>query len=292
MKLNPGFNPTGEFVVWRGTLGQSAHNLITTLGKDSLVNSMVTNEGSDWLYVAVGMGTTTPGSSDTALVNEIHRELVTARWNPISGQARLLSVMGPYYGNGHWGEIGIFDVAASRSIVSSCEGVTDWSSDGTLTSEATQVMEGLRSLRTQMESGDLLPFWWIPGTPSFTNLGFGTADVFQFWYRTSHDTGELTVRLGLSASNYFQWLWTPGTVDAWALFTGQFATASQVGTPTYEIAYFRLSHTTHVATYYEYIDWLSIFQKEGDLMARATLDFEKAWNEVINVYHTIQYLPE
>jgi hypothetical protein len=277
-----------------GLLGQSVRNLITSLGRDSLVNGMVNNEGSDWLYIGVGLGTTTPGSSDTALADEIYREVISARWNPTTGQVRLLCMLGPYYGNGHWKEIGIFDEAATRYLVSSCEGTAGWTSDGVLTSETTIVMEGLASLRAQMSTGKVKAF----SGPTTWDYGLllGTIDIFQFWYRTTMNTGALTVRLGKDSSNYYYWSWNPGTIDSWAHFSGQLGTASQTGTPTPPWAsnaiYFYLGHSAIGSVYYEYLDWLSFFHPAGDLMARATLDFEKDWNEVINVYYTLQYTPE
>ncbi len=283
---------SGMFNIQRGALGMSVNNLITTIGRDSLVNSVLTDEGPAWLYVGIGVGTATPGSSDTALGDEIHRELISARWSPSSGQVKLLSVIGPYYGNGHWREIGIFDTPEVRSILSSCEGTAYWTSDGTLTSEATMVQEGLKSLRAQMLTGDLIPFGLNTNDAAdlgFENQTFGTADIFQFLYRTSADTGALTVRVGMSSASYFQWTWDPGTVDAWALFSQTFASATQVGTPSYQLNYFRLSHSSVAATYYEYLDRLSVFQKDGSLMVHAALDFQKDWNEVINAYYILRF---
>jgi len=270
-----------------------AENIITNNGKDALINSVKDNVGPGWLYLAAGLGTTAPGSADENLYQEIHREPIVGKYSPQQGTLTMVGVFGPYVGVGNWKEVGVFDSDVQRVTVSSCEGTADWASDGTLTTNSVIVQEGQASLRTQMTAAGTIAFAYGPVS---ANPGegstWGSTDYFQFWFRRSVNTGALTIRLGPNASNYYQWSWSPGaSVDTWWQFFQQFSSASIVGMPgTGDFRYFRITHPAYGSPgYYEYIDYLTVYQDAGTLLARGTVDVSKEYNTVMNLFHTHVY---
>lgn len=280
----------GGVVTFKAVL---ASNIITEAGQESLISSIKDNVGPDWLYMAAGMGTTTPASADTALVQELCREPIVGKYIPQAGTLTMVSVFGPFVGCGDWSEVGVFDQDVQRVAISSCEGTADWSSDGTLTTNSGTVMEGQLSLRTQMGSTDLVAFELGPTASNpGSNYTWGTADHFQFWYQRNIDIGTVTVRLGANVANYYQWSWYPGaSVDTWYQFFDTLGGASEVGTPgTGNFNYFRLSHSAYgTPAYYEFIDYLTMYQDTGTLLARGTVDITKDYNTVMNLFHTQVY---
>lgn len=79
MNLNDTFKPTGELeIVVRGPDGnikeiRKAKNLVVTAGKTYLASRAVGTSASIMSHMAIGTGTATPASSDTALGTEAGR---------------------------------------------------------------------------------------------------------------------------------------------------------------------------------------------------------------------------
>lgn len=263
-----------------------ASNIITSLGRETVVNSLINNEGPDWLYVAVGAGTTAPGSSDTILYEELSRKPVAGVYSPAPGTARFLGVFTSGEGNGPWNELGIFDSAATRQWLHECDTISGWTSDGTLVSETSIVQQGAASIQCQMTSTGDMPY--TTGSLNYGTVSWGTADYLQFWHRTEVDIGVGTVRLGDDSANYYQWTWEPGTVNAWAHFHKTLGEASTAGTPTTALEYFRLTHSAMGTAFNQYLDGISLFQEGGVLVARGTVDATKSFNTVRNVYYSIK----
>jgi hypothetical protein len=276
----------GDFEIRGGGKVTRADNLITAEGRDSLLNALINNDPPGWTYLAVGLGTSAPGSAQTTLDNEIFRDRISGGWIPQDGTARLVTVINAYCANGPWGEVGIFSAAENRTVLNPCEGTAGWSSNGVLTQETGTVHWGQASLRTQMTPAGTLAFLIDSGGPMGT--AHGTADYLQFWYRTTDvSVGTLTVRWGDDASNYYQWDWAvPDT--GWNLFATQVASGSQVGTPGTVNDYFRITHGSVGSAFYEYLDHISVYGTVGTMMTRGTVSHEKDWNTVTNVYYSIK----
>ena len=129
------------------TLGEiQFSNIITEEGKDFIVNALRQDILNGWTYMAAGLGTTTPGSSDTALEHEIDRQPISGKYTPQAGTLTMVCLFGPYTGNGEWGEVGVFSGDCRRLILASCDTTKYMTSDGSLTSEGAEVMEGTASL--------------------------------------------------------------------------------------------------------------------------------------------------
>ena len=279
-------------------LGILAQNLITSAGMEAIANGIAFNQAPGFAYIAVGLGTTAPGSSQTALVQEIYREQVNAGWCPNPGTVRLVAVFGPTVANGDWREFGIFDSEARRVTVSTCEGTAGWSSDGTLTQETTNVQQGEASLRAQMTSSGTIAFSSTSLSVSPGTVTIGTADYLQFWYYTTHDIGTLTVEFGQSPSSRFRWTWAPGTTNAWACFHQQFASASvkpsnyASWTLSSSDSYFRITHSAQGTVFDEYLDWISCFGTAGNMLARGTISATKQHGHVYNLYYSLKMVAE
>lgn len=267
-----------------------ACNVVTTLGRDSLITAIASDTAPDWTYIAVGQGTTIPASADSYLYEEIYRDAISSAWSPQIGTVRLLLVVPPQSGNGDWFEVGIFDQADRRVSVSTAEGTAGWSSDGTLSQETSTVHQGAASIKCLMTSSGTLPFQNTTLSPVYGSHSFGTVDYLQFWYRSSVDPGTLTVRLGTDASNYYVWGWVPGTATGvYSLFHEQFTAGTAVGTPVLgSVAYFRITHPAVGSSLNEYLDYVSLFGTAGVLMARGTVSATKAYNTVRNVYYSVK----
>ncbi len=269
-----------------------ASNIITTLGAQSLSNSIENETGPDWTYMAVGIGTNAPGSSDTKLVKEIHRVAIGGRYAVTTVRTRLVGIFNAYVAAGDWGEIGIFDQSVNRTIISSCDAISNFSSDGSLVQETVNVQEGVAAVQAQMSSTDTLAFRFV-GTSSNVHTNFGTADTYlQFGHRSSVDVGTLTVKVGPSSISYYQFSWAPGTTGVYSIFHQAFSSGSLVGTPTpnsnqIDLSWFEITHPTAVGTYDEYLDYISVYTDTGLLMARGTISKTKAWNTNINAYYSI-----
>lgn len=284
----------GQFVIVSDKKAILACNLITTAGRDSLINVMADNSGPNWDYVAVGAGTAASGSADTALAEEFYRVAVGGRYTPNPGTIRLVGIFSPYVAAGDWGEVGIFDSDMNRTVTSECQGTSGWTSGGALTQELTTVIQGQASLRTAMGSTATLAYLYNAAGAGNTHTDFGTASCLQFWYRSSANPGTLTVQVGRSSSHYYQFAWAPGTVDTWHHFHKTFSQASgTVGTPSsgtlMQMNHFKITHPTVAeALYYEYLDYISVHTDAGTLLARGTISLTKSWNTVVNVYYSVK----
>lgn len=269
-----------------------ASNIITTLGADSLTDSFVDDASADWTYMSVGLGTNAPGSADTKMYKEIYRLPITGRYEVTSRKMRLVGVFGAQVACGDWTEIGVFDRSEVRSVLSSCSGTASFLSDGSVTQETSAVHEGVASIRTQMDTSGTLAFRYSGGSTA-THTQFASASTYlQFWYRSSLDPGTLTVKAGTSASDYYQWSWAPGTTGVYSLFHQAFSSGSATGVPvigsTFPFKWFEITHPSGVgATYYEYLDYISVYSDNGILMARGTISKSKSWNTTINAYYTL-----
>ncbi len=271
----------GEFV--------EIDNVITNEGRDSLSNAMIRDSGPGWTHMAVGSGDTAPTVNDAAMEEELCRRPVTGVYSPATGVARYLGVFSSKQGNGAWNELGIFDSEEIREWLSQCETITGWTSDGTLSQETSVVHQAAASIKCTMSSGSSgdIAFSTTTLTNPTDEIGsILTTDVFQFWYRTTVDTGTLTVRLGTDSSNYYQWTWTPGVINEWAHFHEIFDDASETGSPG-DLAYFRLTRNDPT-TSVEYLDGLSVFRENGVLMARGAISATKEYNTVRNVYYSVR----
>ena len=269
-----------------------ASNIITTLGAESLSNSIENETGPDWTYMAVGIGTNAPGSSDTKLIKEIHRVAIGGRYAVNTTRTRLVGIYGPYVAAGSWTEIGIFDQSVNRTTISSCDGTANFSSNGTLVQETTIVQQGVASLQSQMITGGTLAFRFV-GTTTNTHTDFATATSYlQFYYRSSIDIGTMTVKVGPNSSNYYQFTWAPGTSGVYSIFHQTFSQGTAVGNPEVtsqqlDVSWFEITHPSYVGTYDEYLDYVSVYSDTGLLMARGTISKTKSWNSVVNAYYSI-----
>jgi len=262
-------------------------NVVTTKGRDSIISAIAQNISPGWSYIAVGVGTSTPGSAQTALDREIFRTPVVGGYVPNPGTARLLAVLDTGEGCGDLREIGVFNADARRVVLSSCDGTANWQSDGTLTAETTIVMEGAASLRAQMGTAGEVAFHGSL-SPALGSVTFGTPDYLQFWYRTEQDVGTVTVEVG-DPTVYYRFMWAPGTTDAWVLFHNQLGSATKVGSGSPSSwSYFKLYHSAIGTVFYEYLDWVSLFGKSGDLLARGTIDASKDHGEAYNLYYSFK----
>jgi len=270
-------------------VGILAKNLITFEGQASLITALTSGTVNPWSYIAVGLGTSTPGSAQTALDEEIYRIQVDAIWSPNPGTAKLIGVFPAGVATGRWREFGIFDNEAARHSLHTCESAGDWTSDGSLFQETTIVNQGGASLGCTMNSTGTIAFSTTNlGTSSGTAYTYGTSDYLQFWYYTTHNVGTLTIQFGASESDCFEFHWDPGTVNTWVHFHQQLGTVRGPWTFGTTDSYFRITHSAQGTTFYEYLDWISLFQKNGTMLSRGTIDSEKGYNEVWNIYYTIR----
>jgi len=269
-------------------VGILAKNLITSAGQESLITALTSGSANPWSYIAVGLGTSAPGSAQTALDEEIYRIRVGAIWSPNPGTAKLIGVFIQGVATGHWREFGIFNDEHARHSLHTCESAGDWSSDGSLFQETTIVNQGGASLGCNMTSTGTIAFQTTNLDTDSATYTFGTADYLQFWYYTTHDVGTITVQFGADSSDCFEFDWVPGTVNAWVHFHQQLGT--ERGSWTFGTAdnYFRITHSAQGTTFSEYLDWLSLFQENGTMLARGTVDAEKGYNEIWNMYYTIK----
>lgn len=268
-----------------------ASNIITTLGRDSLTDSFVSNAGADWTYMAVGLGTNALGSADTKLYKEIYRVPITGRYEMNSTRMRLVGVFNAYNANGDWTEIGIFDRDVNRSVLTNCNGTASFVSDGVVTRDTTYIHEGEASVRSQMDANGTLAFRYNGDAITHTDF-LSTSTYLQFWYRNSVDPGTLTVKAGTSPSDYYQFSWAPGTTNVFTLFHEPFSSGSAIGNPVigsnFPISWFEITHSSGIgAIYYEYMDYVTVYNDTGILMARGTISKSKLWNTTINAYYTL-----
>lgn len=269
-----------------GKIYQKTRNLITTEGQNSIVTFLRDQTAPDWLYVAVGAGTTAPASADTVLVEELCRKAATGIYSPNPGTVRFVAVFTVGEANGDWNELGIFNEAAIRQSLHSCETTTNWSSDGSLSQETSEVQSGAASLQCTMTAAGTIAFQ--NSNLTYGTVDWGTADYFQFWHYVDSDIGTATVRLGSDASNYYEWSWVPGGTGSWKHFHETLDSASETGTPGTALDYFRMTHGSVGSGFDQYLDELSLFRENGTLYARGTVDATKAFNTVRNVYYSIK----
>lgn len=279
-------------------LAVSASNLITKAGQTALSNSLNFDRGPSILYLGVGLGTTSPAFTQTALDEEIYRETIFSRHETGGGTIRFATTYGPAYANGDLREVGLFDAAHQRGGFNYCEGTAGFTSDGTLALETTQVRQGTASLQTQMGTAGSLAFTFSgPITSNKPTFG-GTVNTYlQFWYgvnlgSASYDVGTATIRIGANSTNYYQWSWVPDTSPGtWVHFSQALTTASVVGTPGTALStftYFQLSHPPFSPAHAEYLDAIEFFQLSGNLLARGTLSYTKVWGSVaVASYHLL-----
>lgn len=282
---------TGEIHIEndQGKKAVLAHNIITTLGRDSIVDAITSGTGPAWGYIGIGADATSPASANAALGTEIYREALSSAWAPGPGTARLLVVVGPYVGNGDWREVGIFDSDEKRVELSTAESTTNWTSDGALSQETSVVHQGQASIRCQMTADGTVPFTNSSLTPAYGALSFGTADYVQFWYRNSVDPGQLTIRVGTDPSNFYYWQWSPSAQNEFELVHLLFDDAIPTGSPSRAtIAFFYIVHNAVGSTLDEYLDHVSLFGTAGAMMTRGTVSLTKAYNSVRNVYYTVK----
>ncbi len=97
-------------------------------------------------HIAVGSGTLTSGEASklTALVNEVARQPITARWRTggNSDIARFSAIFTKGVGNATWKEIGLFNAGSGGDML-----VRDENADGYCTKTASQVKVVVCQLR-------------------------------------------------------------------------------------------------------------------------------------------------
>lgn len=277
----------GYFELYDGeTLVVKASNLITTAGEDSLTNALIESKDLAWEYMALGLGSSAPGSAQTTLDEEIERQAFVGAWSPGQGTVRLLAVFGKGVGNGHIREIGIYDQAATRTVLHSCDVITNWSSDGSLSQETTTIMQGAASIQCDQLAAGSVAF--ENSSLASGTINWGDDDYLQLWYRCSYDVGTVTVRLGNDASNYHEWDFVPGTVDSFVHMNQKIGSATEVGTPLTPYDYFHMSHGTAGTAFTEYLDKISLYRETGTLLARGTVDATKTANTIYNGYYKLK----
>jgi len=271
----------------------AAKNIITSEGRDALLTAIAGNTSPGWAYLAVGTGSSTPGSAQTALDCELYRGPFVGGWVTNPGTARLVAVFTAGEANGTWYEFGIFNEPAKQSVLSACDGTAGWSSDGTLVSETSYVMQGAASLRCQMPAGGSVAFQGtalVPSTPDISSVVWSASDRLQFWYRSSTDIGTVWVRVGNSGSAYYLFQWVPGSANTWHLFSEKLSNAGTVvGYPLMPFQYFLLYHSPQASPFNEYVDYISIYGENGEMMTRGVFGtpVTKEWQEVLNAHYTV-----
>lgn len=277
-------------------LGVTCSNLITSAGLASLLQAVARNQPPGWQYIAVGVGSSPPGSAQTALDCEIHREPVCGGL-VLEDYAKLTSIFGPFVGNGHWREVAVFDSDIHRLALSTCETVQGWSSDGTLVVSTSVVQQGGAALRCQAGPTTVTPFTSGSIAPEealvpFSNRETPLADAyFQFWYRTSAQVGTVSVSYGSGPDDCFTWDFIVPSTDEWHVFTVNLGTSSYLGDPwtSRGWTYFKLKHKPLGQFFDEYLDYLSLFIPTGVMLCRGTLDVNKVWNTAVNVFYRLRF---
>lgn len=103
-------NDKGEVLVEK-------ENLVTTAGKNWMLDLICGDESDVFDYIAVGNNNTAETVADTALVSELARAGTTYD-RSISKQITFIAVFGAGTGTGTWREAGIFTAAAAGTILS------------------------------------------------------------------------------------------------------------------------------------------------------------------------------
>lgn len=106
----------------RGPGGQlkarrEVHNLVVAAGKAKLLDASAPEYVKDFKYMAIGTGSVSPSSGDTALGAEVARSTAIAPTNPVSGQLAFAGTFGAGVGTGTITECGMLDAASVGTML-------------------------------------------------------------------------------------------------------------------------------------------------------------------------------
>lgn len=98
------------------------HNLITTVGYDTLIGSLIksTSRPNPLSHVAIGTGTTASAVSQTTLVNETNRGAGTWTWSSGSKTFTISCAFARGTVSGNISEGGVFNASTGGSMFDRC----------------------------------------------------------------------------------------------------------------------------------------------------------------------------
>lgn len=252
------------------------------------------------VYAACGAGTAASGS---ALGDEIERFQIPIT-HDLGYERQIVRLAGEakkQIAVGLWREVGIYLGTAEITILSDCNTLGEWGSEGTLVVDATDVADGPGCLRAD-GLDDAIPFYNIGG---LTSPGAGTysgTDRFQMWYYIDDvdnldPTEEVLVRLGCNAETYgddyylYSKSWSD-LEDGWNWFSWQLSGyASAIGTTSYDNITTLSLHSEKISYATERIDKVRLFHHAGTswgYQALATA-VEKEWGETKWLYWDLDF---
>jgi len=245
-------------------------------------------------YIGVGTKRAAPGTdlaTLTALEDELKRVAITSRSATGEREARLVSVFKTAVGSGEWQEIGLFLEPERACLLSDCDSTANWSSDNTLSLEATDYKEGNAALEA-LGTGTV-DFLNTTLTPSYDTYSFTESDKLQLWYYiddVANLAGSIFIEISSSATvdvdEYQFEIKKADLSNGWNWISKVINEATKVGSPDLNaIVRFRL-HATKAASALSRIDKIRLFGDQGLMWARAELatPIEKGLGEVWNVY--------
>jgi hypothetical protein len=213
----------------------------------------------------------------------------------------------------------VFDADAKRVAMWRCEGTADrgvslgtvdtwgWNSDGILTSETSIVREGAACIQTTMSgpSGSAQTDLFVIGggvSPATVPIGT-TSGYLQFSLRSSDELPNLHVYLGDDTSNYLHWFggaieeYGTADIDTWKLYNLQLSSANDVyGSPgtaanKYTMLKVVVTSGTPSSAWVTYLDYVNLFEGDGNMLAHGTVDYDKEWGTDVNVYYNLKMVP-
>lgn len=93
------------------------HNLITTAGKNKILDITSPIVIEEFKYMAIGTGATAANAADTALQTEVARSTAITATNPSAGTCQFANTYAAGTGTGAITEVGLLDASSSGTLL-------------------------------------------------------------------------------------------------------------------------------------------------------------------------------
>jgi len=290
--MGGGISHSKKFLIVRG------HDLYLNVGRVQLAEYLIGKAITPPKYIAVGTKVTAAADPRTlgALEDELDREIITFFYRE-EYTAKFVAVFTRKRAVGDWRELGLFDSDARAVILSSCDDLTNWTSENTLSVETTDYRQGAGAL--EASGSATLDFRNAALAPDYGTFAFSTEDKLQLWYyvdSVAKLADAVTIEISSSTiddTDEFQFSIPKAELaDGWNWISKRISEAQVIGAPDLNaIVRFRLhvAKTTGVVTR---IDRIRLFGESGKLWCRAELEtpITKQLGEVRNVYWYLEVL--
>jgi len=244
-------NPSEKFLIVGG------RDLYLNVGRVQLAEFLIGKTITTPKYIAVGTKVTAAADPRTldALEDELDREAITSFYRE-EYTAKFVAVFTRKRAVGDWRELGLFDSDARVVTLSSCDDLTNWTSENTLSVEITDYRQGAGAL--EASGSATLDFRNAALAPDYGTFAFSTEDKLQLWYyvdSVANLADAVTIEVSSSTTDdtdEFQFSIPKAELtDGWNWISKRISEAAIIGTPDLNaIVRFRLyvAKTANVVT--------------------------------------------